>query len=475
MIEPNNSLFYEIILEVLGTRSHFATRAVRTVEVVEKDHPVCKTLCIGKAGVIMVNPEFWKKQIKTRLDAKVVLVHEMLHSVLGDNLRKTPLGEEELANYSMDMRINSAIHSYFLTGEEKNTKSFLENYYKTQGLQSLLRPRSCIKEKNKYYLLYSTLYPEYNYSSWYNRRLTEQRQKFVDTNFRSEEAIRGTLKMLNPGAVKKVKKKVVFLGNHGSGEQNKGTKSKDAGDKIADMEGTALDEAGKDMLREELLSSLQSKNAGHGDVLGTYFIDLIESSAGLNIRLLEKFACSAKINTLRCMYRTQKRANGVIPIQPSNRDIAILGSGFIPVLWNNRVEVQNNINRNVAIYVDVSGSVSNHLPKIMGVIATMRRNIKDIFCFSNMVSEHTIAQISRGEFATTGGTDFSCVITHAVQRKIDKLIIFTDGYAGADTETRKLAELHIKDAAIVYFGEHTPDNFWDKTYGNVFQLEELLV
>lgn len=466
MIEPSNSLFYEIVLEVLGTRSHFATRAVRSVEVVEKNHPVCKTLCIGKAGVIMVNPEFWKKQVKTRLDAKILLVHEMLHSVLGDNLKSTPEGEEELANYSMDMRINSAIYSYFLDDNEREMKGFLETYYKKEGLQFLLRPRSNVKSRNKFYLLYSALYPDTGYYSYRQNYTQKKANEFILANFKSEESIRSTLKMLTPGGLKKPKKKVIFLGTHGK-------RSSDA-ENGEPFEG--LDEAGKDMLREELIGALQKHGAGTGDVLGTYFIDLIESSAGLNIRLLEKFACSAKINTLRCMYKTEKRTNGVIPLQPSNRDIAILSAGYMPVLWNNKTETEQNINKNVAIYVDVSGSVTAHLPQIMGVIATMRKNIRDVFCFSNDISEHTIAEISRGEFKTTGGTDFNCVIQHALDRKIDKLIIFTDGYANASDVLEEKAKQHIKDAAIVYFGNGTPpDNFWEKTYGNVFTLEELLV
>lgn len=466
MIEPNNSLFYELMLEVLGTRSHFATRAVRDVKIVEKNHPICKTLCIGKAGVIMINPGFWKKQIKTRLDAKVVLVHEMLHSVLGDNLKSVPQEEEELANYSMDMRINSAIFSYFLDNIERDTKGFLESYYKKEGLQALLRPRSNIKSQSKFYLLYTALYPEHGVYNYRHTFAQKRANDYILANFKSEESIRSTLKMLNPGGLKKAKKKVVFLGTHGKGDQKPGDEDGIGG----------LDEAGKDMLREELVGALQTKGAGTGDILGTYFIDLIQSSAGLNIRLLEKFACSAKINTLRCMYKTEKRANGVIPLQPSNRDIAILGAGYIPVLWNNKTEVEHNMNKNVAIYVDVSGSVSEHLPQIMGVIATMRKNIKEVFCFSNDVSEHTIAEISRGEFKTTGGTDFNCVIRHALDRKIDKLIIFTDGYASANSDLAEKARKHIKDAAIVYFGGGTPpDNFWETTYGNVFSLEELLV
>ena len=43
--------------------------------------------------------------------------------------------------------------------------------------------------------------------------------------------------------------------------------------------------------------------------------------------------------------------------------------------------------KNIAVYLDVSGSVHSYLPKILGVITTLKQNIETIFCFSNIVSE----------------------------------------------------------------------------------------
>lgn len=110
-----------------------------------------------------------------------------------------------------------------------------------------------------------------------------------------------------------------------------------------------------------------------------------------------------------------------------------------------------------------------------------------------MISEQSVGNLANGEFETTGGTDFNCIVEHAVEKKLDKFIVFTDGYAGISEENMQLAKDKIDDVAIVYFTESdfnrrkskprqmrtyynnvNRDNFLENHYGNPFLLSDLL-
>ena len=85
-------------------------------------------------------------------------------------------------------------------------------------------------------------------------------------------------------------------------------------------------------------------------------------------------------------------------------------------------------------------------------------------------------ELSDGKFKTTGGTDFDCVANHILGHKeINKIIIFTDGYADIYKADKEQLTTQLKDAAIVYFGESVnKNNFFDKQYNKAFNLEEVL-
>jgi hypothetical protein len=467
MLEPNTTLFHRIIEEVLGENSLFASRAVNGVKIVEKDHPYCQTLCIGKSGNIIVNKHFWTRNVKNLTDAKILMVHEMLHSLLGDTGKLEGLSKSEmnLRNFSMDMRINAAISNYLVPSYSTNV---LHRSNPGKGYQGLLRPNATFKN-SKFDLMYQTLYPG---------SVSIYRQRYLDNLatpiFQSEEALAHALKHMLPKGFDSQQKKITLLGSHK-------TPGKD--DDFEEVDGVTADDLAslpediKDLLLDELDKKLEEAgvNAGKGSLLMGHMKKLIKNAKSMSLDLLGKFACSAKINSMRCLFRVEKRTSSVIPIRPAAKDMSLLACGYVPVLWNNKVNKEGNVNKNVAIYLDVSGSVDEHLKEILGTIGSLRRNIKTIFCFSTKVSEHSMTELSNGRYSTTGGTDFTCIADHAIEKGIDKCIIFTDGYASLDSEKVKKTKEQIKDAAVVYFGQYTEDNFWHKTYGKSYKLQELLV
>lgn len=480
MIEPSPTLFYQILVETFGRRAVFGTRAVTKVQLVEKDHQFCQSLCIDKNGIVYINKDFWRKNVKTKIDAKIVLIHELFHAILGDHLKmdeKMNEYEHHIANISMDMRINAAIVETFLSNHFEWRNCVLTKMYPQSGVMGLLRPGSSYGTRSKFRLLYSSLYATASYSR-YEEYSDEAKIKNI---FKNEESLRAALKILLPKP-KFIKPKAVFIGYHGNPEEGEGDeeKSQDSSSNNGDKESQAFEGMSddlKDEVRQAIIGEL-SENIGNLPGIGRHAIEnmvnVLKSSRSLNMKALERYSCSAKINRMKAFFSRPRRTSSVFPEKPSHRDMSLLAAGHIPVLWRNHKESQSTINKNVAIYLDVSGSVTSQLPKILGVIAAMRQNINTIFCFSNEVHKHTIAELSAGKYTSTGGTDFDCIIEHAVENSIDKMIVFTDGYAHCNRGNMALAEKHIKDMAIVYFGGRNTNNFFDTKYGNSFKLEELV-
>jgi hypothetical protein len=497
MIEPNSSLFYSIVAEVFGTKAGLATRTVSKIEIVEKDHPHCQTLCIDKNGLILINKDFWRKHVKNREDAKIVLLHEMFHSVLGDHIRlgqelgdpekmsseekAKAIQEKNIMGISMDMRINAAIYQYFVGVKYGNT-SVLQNLYPKNGVQGLLRPGSAYGRRNKYYLLYQSLY------NTYMNRLTEDEKAYAKEMFQNEETLRRALKLLLPKKPLQTMK-IVLLGYHGGGEEKDkddsggkamaGEKPDQESDDSPEEAPPEIEEGLKEAIRDALIDKLEEngggKGAGFGSVLSKSLVKVIKSNKTLNTKVLDRFICSHKVNELRCMYKKPRRISSVVPIKPSKTEIAMLAAGYIPTLWKNDTVTIGKQNKNIAIYLDVSGSTKPYLPEILSVINNLRQQINTIYCFSNELYEHSTKDLVKGEYQSTGGTDFDCVIEHAIENKVDKCIVFTDGQANLRKFTKKQALEQIKDAAIIYFGDwQNKNNFFEKNYDKSYQLKDLV-
>jgi hypothetical protein len=508
MIEPTQSLFYDIISELFKRNAIFASRAVSKIKLVEKDDKRCPTLCIDAKGVILVNKGFWRKYIKTKADAKFVLLHEMFHSVLADNKELKNAKdkyEAQLMNLSMDIRINAAICTFLMKNDIRYKDIFLHNFYPKTGVAGLLRPKSSYSARSKYNLIYRMLYMP--------KDLSSNEEEMVSNMFKSEEKIRKALEVLIPRDSKESTQlyKIVFLGSHDPGEgdgeeeekpsendssqsdymknENQGNDEEKEDEKAKELIQTGLDqddleddsgdeqEMFNDDLREALSEALSigGQGAGLGGTLFNSIVNVIEASKPASLKALSAFSCSHKLNTLKGFYAKERKVSSMVPLCPSNRELIMLAAGAFPFKWTNRsLRMQPN-NNNVAIYLDVSGSVGPYLPKLLGLIASLRQDIETVFCFSTRVYSHTMEELNEGKFKTTGGTDFDCVINHAVEEKIDKMILLTDGCAWLTNDSAELAKKHIKDAAVVFFGHKMKDNFFSTTYGNNFELEDLIV
>ena len=85
------------------------------------------------------------------------------------------------------------------------------------------------------------------------------------------------------------------------------------------------------------------------------------------------------------------------------------------------------------VYLDVSGSMYNCLPYLLGLITPYVANKQaEVFQFSTIVTPLPYGDLKQGLMTTTGGTNINPVLKHLVEvePKVDKVLILTDGAVG---------------------------------------------
>ena len=126
------------------------------------------------------------------------------------------------------------------------------------------------------------------------------------------------------------------------------------------------------------------------------------------------------------------------------------------------------------MYLDVSGSVNQHLPEIIGLLRSLRAELMSIFLFSNKVVEVPFRTLLAGQVQTTYGTDFDCIAEHVLTNRFDKAVILTDGYASMPKENQEQLKGRKFGALTVLFGGRT-DSPEFEALGDVVQFDEVSV
>jgi len=82
----------------------------------------------------------------------------------------------------------------------------------------------------------------------------------------------------------------------------------------------------------------------------------------------------------------------------------------------------------VAVYLDVSGSMSSWLPVLLGALTESAAMVRwPLFGFSTEVHPVTRADLAAGRFCSTGGTHIACVARHLVESRVPRAVVITDG------------------------------------------------
>ena len=149
---------------------------------------------------------------------------------------------------------------------------------------------------------------------------------------------------------------------------------------------------------------------------------------------------------LRCFFteRLVRRPAGSASLSDEKSPIACmvgrkelfwLSSGALPALYPRADDVVERSRMPLRVYVDVSGSTLEYWRTCMdALLEALRGRAIEIFQFSNSVERASPDRI-RHRVMTTGGTDFNCVVEHALRNPSPPntpMIVVTDGYATLD-------------------------------------------
>ncbi len=420
-----------VLKEALGFNSFVAG----FIKSIHQDDTI-PTACIRKDGVLIVNPQFVNRYIESQPDLFCLVFHEILHPLFGHFIYKTG----QLENIAADAIINAAISQLYQNHSQQG--HLFTKLYQSTDLEGLLRPSSTM-EHGRYHCVYDQLYSP----GWHCDSLT------------TGELIQ-TLKILTPGDQSD---NILLLGTHGFG-QSPDSVSIDPFDHD-DLASIALD-------IQSSLNRQKSKFPGHGSMLLDLIMEALTTRISIKRALLSRFTTKQKVDRFKITSQSLRLTTSPFPVNPSKRDLVLLSAGIYPFHFHNRIITQKHRHEGLAVYLDVSSSVEDYLPKIIGILKQFQNEIDSIFLFSNEVVEISFHHLLKGEITTTCGTDFNCIAESILKRGFKKAIIITDGYAWmSENLKQKLEEKKLSTLTILFDSNQNCEAF--APFGDVVQLNDV--
>jgi len=424
-----------ILRDGLG-RDSFIASFIQRVE----ENPNCSTACITVDGTMQYGPEFVEQYIVGTEGLFCLVMHELMHPMFGHFVH----GPGELENVAADMVINASISQLFAHASGEG--SLFKKLYEPCGIQGLLRPMSRMHD-SRYGELYEIFY-------FHGRRS----DKWLSTG----EVIQ-TLKVLTPTVALRA---ILLLGSHGHASE-KGAKGSGLHGLSAEVLGQIAGE-----LKQAIKRNLGPK-AGYSEDLYAMFVDALKTHLCIKKALLQKFATRQKLDNFKRAARQSLMCMSPIPIHPSKRDLVLLAADIVPFHYRNLACGVTTQKHGLAVYLDVSGSVNDYLPEIIGVLQSLRTDLTSVFLFSNKVVEVSFQSLLRGAVKTTYGTDFNCIAQSLIDRGLDKAIVLTDGYAGLNPDLQdELRRKKVRVMTVLYGGKQECPEL--APLGHVVQLEDVV-
>jgi hypothetical protein len=377
----------QVLKEALGFHSFTACFITRVVE--DPNEP---TASITKDGTLSYNPKFIARFVTCKQDLFSLIFHELLHPMFGHFIYSSG----QLENIAADAIINAVITKFY--PHQSCDGNLFKKTHQPKGLDGLLRPESRM-HNSRYDRVYQRLY-----------RSGQAPGESMTTG----ELIQ-TLKILTQT---ENFSGVLLLGSHGTG-----------GSKVGSNGLQGLPQEVLARIAEEIRQSIRNNSgqmAGYSQDLMDMLMEALRTHLSIRKVLLQKFATKRKVDRFKEQFHTRRITTSPIPIYPSKRDLVLLSAGIYPCHFHNHLQHPQKRYQGLAIYLDVSGSVNNYLPKILGILGNLKKEITSLFLFSNQVVETSLASLLKGNIRTTLGTDFNCVAKSILERGFDRAIIIRD-------------------------------------------------
>ncbi len=412
--------FHALLLE-LAEENPLACRGLLGMAGVEFTSEVpTAAVTLGARPVLQVNLSFIGTHCSRESHVKALLIHELLHVLLRHTLEIRHM--TRAVNIALDAVINAIIHRKL--GEDYS--EFMSHFYVNgKGPMALLRRQDKrdlahhqaalgkVGEKGfspdpehletlrwlgrEGVELWSALYA--------GRALHEDVLEFLKS--RTIDAWRERPGELEP----------VFLGNHGSDG------NLDPDDLPPDL-AARLRAAAREIAAQGLLPGQGITKPG----------DLsVPPAASPEIRAWERLT----VEILRKLV-TPDRRGGVREAVPALTRLPVLHAGdrrgVLRSLWNPLITenpwttYRMQPRGTVAVYLDVSGSMSQDLQAVTALLHRFERHLRrPFYAFANTVEP---AEFQKGRLVTksTGGTSLACVLEHLRRTRPEKALVITDGF-----------------------------------------------
>lgn len=215
------------------------------------------------------------------------------------------------------------------------------------------------------------------------------------------------------------------------------------------------------------------KGSGFAKELASFFLEALRSHLTLKHALLERFLTRRKMDNFKEAFLERRIRASPIPLKPTKRDLTLLAAGVPLCHYHQQGSELREKKRGLALYLDVSGSVMDHLPKILGILRQFRQEIQSVFQFSNHAVETSFETLLKGKIRTTYGTDFNCVAQSILERRFEKAILVTDGFAFLSQELKLQLEAQPFRCLTILFGDRSRCEAFEP-FGDVVDLEDMV-
>jgi len=429
----------KVLREAFGFES-FIAGFIKSVTPDEK----CQTAGITKDGHLVYNPAFVNGYIYSQEDIFTLVFHEILHPMFGHFIYRCG----PLENIAADAVINAIVTRLY--ARESNDGYLFTKYYSDTGIQGLLRPKSRMYE-SRFEKLYNTLF---NRNCVFHHSLS------------TGEVIQ-TLKIL---VDIDQASSVVLIGSHGNGDD---TGINGAASDLDFPQETAAKIA--EDIGKSLADMTRSNTAGKDPFLKNLLMEALKTHLSMKKALLQKFVTDRKLDKFKSVHQDRRISTSPIPIHPSKRDMILLAAGIYPLRYRNLTRHTRPKNKGLAVYLDVSGSVNDHLPQILGILSKLKSEITTIYQFSNAVVETSFKSLLKGHISTTYGTDFDCIAKSIIEKTYDRAVIITDGVASMKANLKEELKSRKVKTLTVLFGSYTDRSIVFGEFGDVMELDEVCV
>ncbi len=332
------------------------------------------TACITlepQGFVISVNPDFIEEHANTPTKMATVLLHELFHQLFSH--KRYPC--TSVWNIATDAYINAALYHL-----NKRTAKFFMDFYRPDQLpEAILRKGSNVPE-GTLNIIYKRLYSAQFFKSV---TVTDIVQALTSTGGDFTQ--------------------VAVIGTH----------------QPIDVQPYILASISKDM------QGLLGQNAA---LSGSYFQEIlnVNKSNIINHLVYQVLVSDIQGEIISAMGKNNEDVSVVNAGLLGRRDAVYFGIGLLPVFYTASSEELASAH----IYIDVSGSVFDELPFIIGLIQSMEEYFNlNLYQFSTEVYPLTQRDLRQKKINTTGGTSFNCIAKHLKTNLVEKAMIITDGHA----------------------------------------------